>query len=69
LQAPTGVVPLAHSIGYVYLPAAIGVAVTAVLAAPYGTRLAHAISGTALKRVFAVFMVLVGSSFVWGALR
>lgn len=69
LQAPAGAVPLAHSVGYVYLPAAIGVAATAVLAAPYGTRLAHAISGTALKRVFAVFMVLVGSSFAWGALR
>ena len=59
----------AHTAGYVYLPAAIGVAVASVLAAPYGTRLAHAISGSALKRVFAVFMVVVGAGFAWSAMR
>lgn len=61
LHAPAGVLP-AHALGYVYLPAAIGIALASVLAAPLGTRLAHAISGAALKRVFAVFMVLVGIS-------
>jgi uncharacterized membrane protein YfcA len=69
LQAPAAALPLAHSVGYVYLPAAIGVAVTSMLAAPLGSRLAHAISGEALKRVFAVFMVLVGAGFAWSALR
>ena len=69
LQAPAGASPLAYSAGYVYLPAALGVAAASVLAAPYGTRLAHAISGLALKRVFALFMLLVGSSFAWSALR
>lgn len=69
LQAPPGALPLPHSVGYVYLPAAIGVAVASVLAAPYGTRLAHAISGEALKRVFAVFMILVGAGFAWSAMR
>src|SRR5690606_404448 len=61
LHAPAGALP-AHAAGYVYLPAAIGIAVASVLAAPLGTRLAHAISGAALTRVFAVFMVLVGIS-------
>jgi len=69
LQAPAGALPLEHGIGYVYLPAAIGVATASVLAAPYGTRLAHAISGDALKRVFALFMVVVGIGFAWSALR
>ena len=69
LQAPAGALPLAYGVGYVYLPAAIGVAAASVLAAPYGTRLAHAISGAALKRVFAVFMIVVGASFAWSALR
>lgn len=69
MQAPAGALPLAHAIGYVYLPAAIGVALASVLAAPLGTRLAHAISGAALKRVFALFMVLVGSGFAWSAWR
>src|SRR3546814_9969796 len=39
LNAPAGALP-EHAIGYVYLPAAIGVAVTSVLAAPLGSRLA-----------------------------
>ena len=69
LQAPAGALPLDYSVGYVYLPAALGVAAASVLAAPYGTRLAHAISGDALKRVFAAFMLVVGASFAWAALR
>ncbi|MEL1263233.1 sulfite exporter TauE/SafE family protein [Pseudoxanthomonas putridarboris] len=59
LHAPAGALP-AHAVGYIYLPAAIGVAIASVLAAPYGTRLAHYIGGTTLKRVFAVFMVVMG---------
>lgn len=69
LQAPADALPLAGAVGYVYLPAAIAVAMASVLAAPFGTRLAHALSGTALKRVFAVFLLLVGSGFAWSALR
>ena len=56
LQAPAGVLPLAGAWGYVYLPAAITVAVASVIAAPFGTRLAHAISPGTLKRVFAVLL-------------
>lgn len=69
LQAPAGALPLAGAVGYVYLPAALGVAVTSVLAAPYGTRLAHALSGQALKRVFAGFLLLVGAGFAYSAMR
>ena len=35
---------------------------SSVLAAPLGTRLAHRLSGPALRRVFAVFLALVGLS-------
>ncbi|GAB6197025.1 sulfite exporter TauE/SafE family protein [Lysobacter xanthus] len=55
-----------HAVGYVYLPAAIGVAVASVLAAPWGTRLAHRISGPQLKRVFALFLVAVAASLLIG---
>ncbi len=61
LDAPAGALP-AHAVGYVYLPAAAGVAAASVLAAPLGTRLAHAIGGPALKRVFAAFLVVVATS-------
>jgi uncharacterized membrane protein YfcA len=54
---------LPGAVGYVYLPAAAGVAVASVLAAPWGTRLAHRLSGPALKRVFAIFLIAVGCSF------
>ena len=66
LNAAPGGLP-EGAVGYVHLPAAIGVAVASVLAAPLGTRLAHALSGPALKRVFAAFLVLVGLSLVLGA--
>ena len=59
VQAPAGALP-EYALGYVYLPAAVGVAVASILTAPLGTRLAHAISGAALKRAFAAFMALVG---------
>ena len=48
------------SLGFVYLPAALGCAVASVLFAPLGVKLAHALSGEALKRVFAAFLVLMG---------
>ena len=63
LQAPPGALGLPGAVGYVYLPAAAGVAVASVLAAPFGTRLAHRLSGLALKRVFAAFLIAVGCSF------
>lgn len=64
MHAPAGALP-AHAIGYVYLPAAIGVAVASVLSAPWGTRLAHRLSGEALRKVFALFLLLVGLTVPW----
>ncbi len=66
MHAPDGALP-AHAIGYVYLPAAAGVAAASVFAAPLGTRLAHHLSGETLKRVFAGFLLLVGASLLLGA--
>lgn len=54
----------AGSWGYVFLPAAVGIALASVLTAPLGTRLAHRISGPALRRLFAAFLAVVGTS-VW----
>lgn len=65
MHAPPGALPH-HAIGYVYLPAAIGVAIASVLAAPYGTRLAHRLNGLTLKRVFAAFLVTVAVSLLIG---
>lgn len=64
MHAPAGALP-AHAIGYVYLPAAIGVALASVLSAPWGTRLAHRLSGEALRKLFALFLLLVGLTVPW----
>ncbi|MBB5208897.1 sulfite exporter TauE/SafE family protein [Chiayiivirga flava] len=58
-----GVLP-AGSVGYVYVPAAVGIALTSILAAPYGTRLAHHIRPQTLKRVFAAFLLAVALSLL-----
>lgn len=52
------------TIGYIYAPAALGIAATSVLAAPHGAKVAHRVSGVLLKRVFAGFLVAVGSAVV-----
>ena len=65
LHAPAGALP-EHAVGYVYLPAAIGVAMASVLAAPFGTRLAHRLHGDTLKRVFALFLLAVAASLAAG---
>jgi uncharacterized membrane protein YfcA len=62
LSPPAPLLP--GSVGYVYLPAALGIALASVLMAPLGTRLAHRLSGPALKRVFAGFLYLVGLSLL-----
>ncbi len=48
------------ALGFVYLPALLGVVVASVLFAPLGARLAHSLSGPALKRVFALCLALLG---------
>ena len=63
LNAPAGVLP-GPAVGYVYLPAAAGIALASVLTAPLGTRLAHRLSAMALKRVFALFLLAVGLSLL-----
>jgi len=48
------------SIGYINLPAYLGIVIASTLFAPLGARLAHRISELLLKRIFAVFLVIVG---------
>ena len=48
------------SAGFVYLPAFLGIAVTSVLVAPYGARLAHKLKGPTLRRIFALFLIAIG---------
>jgi len=56
----------AGSLGYVYLPAFAAIVVTSALFAPAGARLAHTLPTRVLKRVFAVFLAVVGAKMLVG---
>ena len=59
VHAPRHALPWG-SVGYLYLPAAAIAALGSMTLAPVGAHVAHTIPSTALKRVFAVFLVVVG---------
>ena len=45
------------SVGFIYVPAFVGISITSVLVAPWGARLAHKLRGPTLQRIFAVFLL------------
>jgi len=50
----------AHSLGYLYWPAALIISAMTIFSAPLGARLAHYLPIDTLKRVFAIVLVIVG---------
>jgi len=50
-----------YSIGYVYLPAVLGIVVASMLMAPIGARLAHRTPGKTLRRVFAILLYVLAT--------
>jgi uncharacterized membrane protein YfcA len=61
----TGLPPF--SIGYINLPALILIGGVASAIAPLGAKLAHNLPAKTLKKVFAVFLIVVGVSMLWAA--
>ncbi|SCY83216.1 sulfite exporter TauE/SafE family protein [Desulfoluna spongiiphila] len=49
------------SLGYVYLPALIGIICFSVLTAPLGAKLAHSLPVDKLKRIFAILLYVVAT--------
>jgi len=58
----------AENFGFINLPALAGIALFSMLTAPTGARLAHRLPVPAIKRVFAVFLVLVAARMLWSLL-
>jgi len=56
----------AYSIGFVYLPAFIGIALSSVVTAPLGAKLAHKLPISTLKKLFALLLLCVGLRMLWG---
>jgi uncharacterized membrane protein YfcA len=55
-----------YSLGYVYLPATLGIAITSMITAPIGAKLTNKLDTAKLKRIFAVFLVLVSIRMMIG---
>ncbi|MBV6751179.1 sulfite exporter TauE/SafE family protein [Pseudomonas chlororaphis] len=54
----------AHSLGFIYLPALLGIALTSMFFARFGVQLAHQLSPLLLKRLFAGLLFIVGMKFL-----
>jgi uncharacterized membrane protein YfcA len=52
-----------YSLGFIYLPALLGIVLTSVVMARYGAELAHRLDARLLKRIFAVLLLVVGIRF------
>lgn len=53
-----------YSLGYVYFPALIGIVLTSFFAASLGVELAHKLSQSLLKKLFAGLLLLVGVDLI-----
>lgn len=56
----------AYSIGYIYLPALLGIAGVSFLTAPLGVRLAHSLPVDKLKKFFGLLLLVVASKMLVG---
>ncbi|MEQ5836897.1 sulfite exporter TauE/SafE family protein [Marinobacter sp. NFXS9] len=53
-----------YSLGFIYLPALVGIVATSVLFARVGAALAHRLDAMLLKRIFAMVLLVVGIRFL-----
>lgn len=56
-----------YALGYVYLPALIGIVVTSTLLAPVGARMAHAWPIARLRYAFSTMLIVLGAYMWWKA--
>lgn len=54
----------AWTVGYVYLPALLGISVTSVFVAPWSARLAHRLPVGHLRKAFAVFLLALAVKLI-----
>jgi uncharacterized membrane protein YfcA len=55
------------SLGFIYLPALLGLMVTSVFTAPFGAKLAHRMPVERLKKIFAVFLYIIAAIMLIGS--
>lgn len=54
------------SLGFIYLPALLGLMVTSVFTAPFGAKLTHRMPVERLKKIFAVFLYIIAAKMLVG---
>jgi uncharacterized membrane protein YfcA len=54
----------AYSVGYIYLPAFVGIAIASSQFARVGAKLAHTLPQKHLKKIFAIFLMVIGVRFL-----
>ncbi len=52
------------SLGFVYLPACLGIAFTSILAAPFGARLSQRLPVSMLKKIFACLLFILAAKLI-----
>ncbi len=53
-----------YSLGFIYVPALLGIILTSVFFARFGANLAHKLNARVLKRIFAMVLLVVGLRFL-----
>jgi uncharacterized membrane protein YfcA len=54
-----------YCLGFVYLPALVGIATTSIITAPIGAKLAHSLPVDKLKKIFALLLIVMGTKMLW----
>ena len=54
--------------GFIYLPAVVLISFVSYFTAPLGAKLAHTLSVSTLKKVFAIFLVLISLKMLWSVI-
>lgn len=54
-----------YSVGYVYLPAFLGVSLSSIFTAPIGAKLAHKLPAATLKRYFSLLLFMMAAKLLW----
>ena len=57
-----------HSLGYIYLPACLGVVAASMVFATLGAKWAHRVPVAKLRRIFAIFLIVVATDMLCGML-
>jgi uncharacterized membrane protein YfcA len=57
-----------HTLGFIYLPALLGVSSASILTAPLGAKLSHSLPTARLKKAFALLLIVMGTKLLWSML-